>query len=97
MEATDGVGPATLQELFGTENPDEDRTVAHVSQDDDGEDLKGVESLTEQTVMEGIVRSLDVPDLWMVIDEHEDAAREPQCGGVQRGGRLGRGSARDRD
>lgn len=77
LEATDGVGSATLQELFGTEDPDEDRTVAHTNRDDDGEDLKGVESVTEQTVMEGIVGSLDVPELWMIVDEHEDAERDP--------------------
>lgn len=77
LESTDGVGPATLEELFGTENPDEDRTVAHASQDDGGEDLDGVESVTEQTVKEGIAGSLDVPEPWVVVDEHEDAEREP--------------------
>jgi hypothetical protein len=77
LESTDGVGPATFEELFGTENPDEDRTVAHANQNDSGEDLDGVESVTEQTVKEGIAGGLDVPDPWVVVDEHEAAEREP--------------------
>jgi len=68
LGSTDGVGPATLGELFGTENPDEDRTVAHANQDYSGEDVDGVESVTEQTVKEGIAGGLDVPDPWVVVD-----------------------------
>jgi len=44
---------------------------------DDADDLEGVESVTEQTVVEGIVGSLDVPEPWMIVDEHEDAERAP--------------------
>ncbi|WP_238330866.1 hypothetical protein [Haloglomus irregulare] len=45
--------------------------------DEDADDLEGVESVTEQTVMEGIVGSLDVPEPWMIVDAHEDAEQEP--------------------
>lgn len=43
----------------------------------DVDELEGVESVTEQTVMEGIVDSLDVPEHWTIVDEHEDAEQEP--------------------
>jgi len=45
--------------------------------DDDVDGLDGVESASEQTVKEGIAESLDVPDLWVIVDEHEAAEREP--------------------
>jgi len=54
---------------------------------DDADDLEGVESVTEQTVMEGIVGSLDVPEPWMIVDEHEDAERAPSIL-VEHPGRL---------
>lgn len=44
--------------------------------DGDIDELAGVESVTPQTVMEGIVASLGVPKPWVIVNDHEDAEQD---------------------